>query len=73
MKRPFVYLGGKSGIADKISHLLPPHEHYVQPFAGSLAVLLAKNPSPLETVNDLADDLMNFWRMLRDEIGRAHV
>ena len=67
MKPPFTYFGGKTSIAERIVALLPPHEHYVEPFAGSLAVLLAKPPSPMETVNDLDGDLMNFWRVLRDD------
>lgn len=67
MKPPITYLGGKLSIADQIVDLLPPHEHYVEPFAGSLAVLLAKPPSRVETVNDLDGDLMNFWRVMRDE------
>lgn len=67
MKPPFTYFGGKTSIADRIVALLPDHEHYVEPFAGSLAVLLAKPPSPMETVNDLDGDLMHFWRTLRDD------
>lgn len=66
MKPPFTYFGGKTAIAEQIVDLLPPHEHYVEPFAGSLAVLLAKLPSRMETVNDLDGDLVNFWRILRD-------
>jgi DNA adenine methylase len=63
---PFAYYGGKTMLADKIVELLPPHEHYVEPFAGSLAVLLAKPRSAMETVNDLDQDLVTFWRVLRD-------
>jgi DNA adenine methylase len=63
---PFPYFGGKTRLADRIVDLLPPHEHYVEPFAGSLAVLLAKPRSAMETVNDLDGDLMTFWRVLRD-------
>lgn len=68
MKPPFTYFGGKTAIASKIAGLLPAHEHYVEPFAGSLAVLLAKPPSAsaMETVNDIDGDMMNFWRVLRD-------
>jgi DNA adenine methylase len=66
MKPPFAYYGGKVQLADRIAQLLPPHRHYVEAFAGSLAVLLAKQPSKLETVNDLDQDLMTFWRVLRD-------
>lgn len=53
-------------MAPDIAELLPTHEHYVEPFAGSLAVLLAKRPSRQETVNDLDGDLVTFWRVLRD-------
>lgn len=67
MKPPFTYFGGKTSIAGQIAALLPVHEHYIEPFAGSLAVLLAKRPSPMETVNDLDGDLVNFWQVLRDD------
>lgn len=67
MKPPFTYFGGKTSIAERIVALLPAHEHYVEPFAGSLAVLLAKPPSRFETVNDLDGDLVNFWQVLRDD------
>jgi DNA adenine methylase len=71
---PFAYFGGKTRLADRITATFPAHEHYVEPYAGSLAVLLAKHPSRMETVNDLDGDLMLFWRMLRDrplELARA--
>lgn len=67
MKPPFTYFGGKTAIAERIVSLLPPHEHYVEPFAGSLAVLLGKPRARMETVNDLDGDLMTFWRVLRDD------
>lgn len=66
MKPPIAYYGAKVTIGSRIAALLPPHEHYVEPFAGSLAVLLAKRPSRMETVNDLDQQLMFFWRVLRD-------
>lgn len=69
MKPPFIYYGSKASLAERIVALLPPHRHYVEPFAGSLAVLLAKPPTPCETVNDLDGHLMTFWRVLRDQPG----
>jgi len=63
---PVGYFGAKVRIAPRIAALLPAHGHYVEPFAGSLSVLLAKPPSTMETVNDLDGDLMTFWRVLRD-------
>lgn len=63
---PMSYFGGKTLLADRIVAMLPTHQHYVEPFAGSLAVLLAKSPSRMETVNDLDGQLMTFWRVLRE-------
>jgi DNA adenine methylase len=66
VKPPMPYFGGKQSIAEQIVSFFPPHMHYVDPFAGSLAVLLAKPPSRMETVNDIDGDLVTFWRVLRD-------
>ena len=66
MTPPMPYYGSKQRIAAQIVAVFPGHQHYVEPFAGSLSVLLAKPPSPLETVNDLDQALMTFWRVLRD-------
>lgn len=74
LKPPFTYFGGKTRLAPRIAALLPSHEHFIEPFAGSLAVLLSKAPSRMETVNDLDGLLVNFWRQLRDhpaELERA--
>lgn len=51
--------------ADRIVDALPPHRTYVEPFAGSLAVLLAKPPALIEVVNDLDRELVVFWRVLQ--------
>lgn len=63
---PFAYFGGKTTAAVRIVEHFPPHLHYVEPYAGSLAVLLAKPRSRMETVNDLDHSIMTFWRVLRD-------
>jgi DNA adenine methylase len=60
--------GGKWYLAARIIKLMPPHTHYVEPFAGGLAVLLAKDPEGIsEVVNDLDGGLTNFWRVLQGE------
>ena len=66
MNVAFAYHGGKARLADQISAVLPAHKVYVEPFAGSLAVLLAKPRSNIEMVNDLDGELVNFWQQLRD-------
>lgn len=65
-KPPFAYYGGKQLMAQRLIALMPEHRHYVEPFAGSLSVLLAKPRAQMETVNDLDGDLVAFWRVLRD-------
>lgn len=58
--------GSKWSSAPTIAGLLPPHNHYVEPFFGSGAVLLTKQPSRHEIVSDADDRIINFFRVLRD-------
>lgn len=65
---PFSYYGGKTRMAQKIVDLLPDNaDTYVEPFAGSLAVLLRKQPHKCEVVNDMDGRIVSFWRTLRDK------
>ncbi|WP_254383547.1 DNA adenine methylase [Mycobacteroides chelonae] len=66
VKPPVAYYGAKTALARTIVSMFPEHKRYVEPFAGSLAVLLAKPHAPLEVVNDLDHNLMTFWKVLRD-------
>lgn len=64
--QPLKWHGGKHYLAPKIVSLMPPHTHYVEPYAGGLSVMLAKDPEGVsEVVNDLNCDLMNFWSVLQ--------
>jgi DNA adenine methylase len=47
--------------------LLPYTHHYCEPFGGSAAVLLNRRPSPVETYNDIDGEVVNFFRVLRDQ------
>lgn len=69
LKSPIQYFGAKQQIADQIVALMPAHRGYIEPYAGSLSVLLAKEPSKIEIVNDLDERLMTFWRVLRERPG----
>jgi len=69
-KAPFPYFGGKSRAADAVWALFGDVNHYVEPFAGSLAVLLGRPHEPnrpyfSETVNDLDCLLVNAWRAIQ--------
>lgn len=69
LKAPFPYFGGKSRVAGVIWKRFGRVGNYVEPFAGSLAVLLAR-PTPFrgwETVNDLDGMISNFWRATRSD------
>lgn len=71
MRPPFRWFGSKVRMAPALVALLPPHMHYVEPFAGSAAVLFAKPRSRLETLNDLDGEVVNVYRTLRTpELGR---
>jgi len=62
----FPYFGGKSQVASQVWALFGNVSNYVEPFAGSLAVLLAR-PSPFsgaETVNDADCHVVNVWRAI---------
>ena len=63
MKAPFPWFGGKSRVASTVWQRFGNVPNYVEPFAGSLAVLLDRPTAPgIETVNDLDGLLANFWR-----------
>ena len=69
-KAPFPWFGGKSGAASHIWAALGDVHHYVEPFAGSLAVLLlrpheANRTYHSETVNDVDGLLVNAWRSIQ--------
>jgi DNA adenine methylase len=63
---PITWFGAKSRLAPRIIQHFPQHKCYCEPFGGSAAVLLAKEPSPVEVYNDLDGELVNFFRVLRD-------
>lgn len=66
-KIAFGWYGGKYSHLDWLLPLLPKTTHYCEPFGGSAAVLLNRIPSPVETYNDIDGEVVNFFRVLRDQ------
>jgi site-specific DNA-adenine methylase len=54
---------------DWLLPLLPQTTHYCEPFGGSAAVLLNRKPSPVEMYNDIDGEVVNFFRVLRNQQG----
>ena len=72
IKAPFSYFGGKSKIAPIIWKAFGNVTNYVEPFAGSLAVLLANPHIPkIETVNDIDCQLTNWWRAVSKDPNKV--
>ncbi len=65
MVGPLSYLGGKNRIARKLISLIPAHTTYVEPFCGGAQVFFHKEPSKVEILNDLSDDVFNFLRVCK--------
>lgn len=69
-KIAFGWYGGKYSHLDWLLPLLPETQHYCEPFGGSGAVLVNRKPSPVETYNDIDGELVNFFRVLREDKDR---
>lgn len=65
-RRPALrYMGGKWRLAPWIIEHFPPHAIYVEPYGGAASVLLRKERAKTEIYNDLDNQVINLFRMLR--------
>jgi len=59
--------GGKWMLAPWIIENIPSHRVYIEPFGGAASVLMRKPRSYAEIYNDLDDDVVNLFRVLRSK------
>lgn len=70
MKPVLKYPGSKWRIAGEIVARIPEHHTYLEPFFGSGAVFFSKEPSRIEMINDLDNNVPNLFRCIRDDPDR---
>lgn len=73
LKPPIPRMGGKSKLRKKIISLFPEHICYTEPFFGVGWVFFGKEPSKVEVINDVDQELINLFRMIKhhpEEIRR---
>jgi DNA adenine methylase len=67
LRSPIKWFGGKGQLVAKLLPYIPQHTYYLEAFGGGASLLFAKKPAKFEVYNDINSDLVNFYRVLRDE------
>ena len=69
-KPPLTFYGGKQRLAEDIIATFPLNYqrlHYIEPFFGGGAVFFLKNPSVMETINDIKKEIFTLYKVLQDK------
>ena len=67
LSAPFQWFGGKGILKSKLLPLIPGGgAPYCEPFAGAASIFFARKPAPVEILNDLDGDIVNFFRVMQD-------
>lgn len=66
MKSILKYPGSKFRISEWIISHFPEHKVYCEPFFGSGAVFFKKEPTYIETINDIDGDIVNLFKVCRE-------
>jgi DNA adenine methylase len=61
------YPGSKWRIVKQLCDMIPEHKSYLEPYFGSGAVFFTKQPSRIETINDLDLDVVNLFSCLQED------
>jgi DNA adenine methylase len=65
-KTPISYYGGKQKLLSTILQRIPEHTLYCEPFIGGAAIFFGKERSAVEVINDTNKELMNFYRVCKE-------
>jgi DNA adenine methylase len=70
MATPIIpWLGGKRRLAERLLPYFPPHECYVEPFAGGAAMYFMRPvPADVEAINDVNQELVNLYRVVKHHL-----
>lgn len=70
MSTPIIpWMGGKRRLADRLIPLFPPHECYVEVFAGGAALYFMRpQAAPVEILNDINGDLVTLYRVVQNHL-----
>lgn len=70
MTSPIIpWIGGKRRLADRLLPYFPPHQCYVEPFAGGAAMFfLRPSPAEVEVLNDVNGELVNLYRVVKHHL-----
>lgn len=66
LPKPFPYFGGKHYLVNRLLSLIPPHDIYIEPFAGGASLFYAKKPSRLEVLADLDRYIIQLHQLLKE-------
>lgn len=64
---PIKWVGGKSRLRKYIIPILPSHTCYLEVFSGAAWVLFGKKPSDVEIINDIDQELITFFRVVKEK------
>ena len=65
MRPPTKYYGGKVRMMPYILPLVPEHRIYIEPFAGGATLFWAKEPSKIEVLSDINENVTNFYKVMK--------
>ncbi len=65
VRQAFSSIGGKAAIANKLIPLFPPHETYVEAFAGGASVYFKKEPEEREILSDMTDQVVYLYQTIQ--------